>query len=67
MLIDVRDNPSFWIDHDVATSGEAVAIADTYATSGVVNIIKETNTDRTIYQRTPASSINLIDIYFPLP
>jgi hypothetical protein len=65
-LIDPRDNQSFWVDHDLSTSGEAVTIADSYVTSGAFNITEEVGTNRTIYHRYPASSINSVNIYYPI-
>ena len=66
-LIDVQDNISFWVDHDLSTSGEAITIADSYATSGAFYITEEGSTSRTIYHRYPAEAINSINIYYPLP
>lgn len=64
-LIDVRDNQSFWIDQELSTSGEAVTIADSYATSGAFEITEEVGTGRTIYNRYPVEAINSIKIYYP--
>ena len=64
-LIEVQDNPPFWVDHDLSTSGQAVDIADTYSTSGVVNITQDPNTKATIYHKYPATAINAINIYYP--
>jgi len=64
-LIEVMDNASFWVDHDLSTSGEAVTISDSYETSGVINITEDPNTNKTIYHKYPANAINAINIYYP--
>ena len=65
-LIKTIDNPSFWVDHDLTTSGDVITISDSYATSGVVDITNEVGTNRVIYNRYPSTAITAIEVYYPL-
>ena len=64
-LIEPQNNPPFWVDHNLGTSGEAITVADSYVTSGVFQITEDPNTKLPIYHRYPATAINAINIYYP--
>lgn len=65
-LISSRDTAPQWIDHDLSTSGEAIAISDSYVTSGVAFMGKDPNSGADIYTRIPPEAINTIKVYYPV-